>query len=123
MKTSSSNNRSHYPRGCGPGELFDVKSYRGLVNFLIFSVSSTLLLWYIHDILSIVHSILSSTYEINRAKQEWVRLWALVVGGTGTGSSIIGLILMAASKRRQKSLNSQGSIVQSNGEDSLFKEL
>jgi hypothetical protein len=45
---------------------------------------------------------LGIAYEIDLAKQSWARLWALIIGGTGIGSSIIMMIMIPIGRRRAR---------------------
>lgn len=86
----------------GPGEIFDHQTYRGMFFSLLFWCVATYFLWHTYDLLSWGREILGIAYEIDLAKQSWARLWAVIIGGTGIGSSIIMMIMIPIDRRRAR---------------------
>jgi len=86
----------------GPGEIFDRRTYRGPFFFLLFSCAATYFLWHTDDQLAWFRHVLDIPYEIDRAKQSWARLWALILGGMGVAGAIMGMIAIPLNRYRAR---------------------
>lgn len=86
----------------GPGEIFDRRTYRGPFFFLLFSCATTYFLWQLDEIYAWLMSVLGVPYEINRAKQSWAQLWALILGGMGVAGAIMGMIAIPLNRYRAR---------------------
>lgn len=85
-----------------PGDIFDHQTYRGTFFSLLFWCAATYFLLHTYDLLAWGRDILGIAYEIDLAKQSWARLWAVIIGGTGIGSSIIMMIMVPIDRRRAR---------------------
>lgn len=95
-------------RPFGPGDVFDLKSYKGNLRALLFWCAATYLMWHSYDLLAWGRKVLGIAYEIDLAKQSWARLWAIIIGGAGIGNSIIMMLMIPINRwRARKSAKGQ----------------
>ena len=76
----------------GPGDWFDIRTYKGCIRAFLFWVAATYFMWHVHDFFAWERHIFSIPYEIDVAKQRWAQIWAWIIGGTGMVSALILMI-------------------------------
>jgi len=94
----------HYPE-YAPGGYFDIQTYRGNIRGAVFSIVSTVLIWFFEDAYALAHQLFGSSHEINQAKQEWTRLCGVVLGALGLILGLIGLLQVFLKRRTARRIS------------------
>lgn len=84
----------------GPGKIFDVRSYWGNIRALLFACGFMFLGWHLHDLYAWVRALFDIPYEIDRGRQSWARLWAVILGGVGIVTALACTIMIPINRRR-----------------------
>lgn len=103
MKTGSSwrSFLDGFKRGhAGRGEFFDLCTYAGNIRSFLFSCIVMWVLWHADDLVAWGHEALGIAYQIDRAKQRWAELWALILGSMGMLTSVVAAVMISINRRR-----------------------
>ncbi|MFZ5583844.1 MAG: hypothetical protein ACOZCK_14415 [Pseudomonadota bacterium] len=92
----------------GPGKFLDGSTYRGSFRALGIFIISTYIMWYSYDFLAWCRWIFDIPYEINRGKQSWARVWAVIIGGPGILTAIASIIVFIPLKRYRARKSAEG---------------
>ncbi|MFC5771146.1 hypothetical protein [Thauera sinica] len=66
------------------------------------SIVTMYVLWHTHDFYAWCRWVFDIPYEIDRGKQSWARLWALIIGGSGVFTSILSMAMLAINRHRAR---------------------
>lgn len=87
----------------GIGEPFDLRTFRGCWSALVFFCVATYFMWHFDEIFAWYKVLKGDTnYRIDPAKQSWAQLWAVIIGGTGILTPVIGMIMIPINRRRAR---------------------
>lgn len=86
----------------------DLSTVRGRWRFLGFSIISTYALWHLHDFFAWERKLLGIPYEINRGKQAWTQLWAVIIGGSGIVTALLSIFVIPPIERYRARKSAKG---------------
>lgn len=92
----------------GPGKFLDITTYQGGFRSLVVYVIATYAMWHIYDFLAWCRWVFDIPYEIDRGKQSWSRVWAVIIGGSGILISLAAIIILIPLRRRRARKSAEG---------------
>ncbi len=85
---------------CGPGKIFDQRSYWGNVRAIMFGLAAIYIGWHAYDILAWWDNLWGATPKINPGKQATAQFWSVIMGGGIVLISIACMIMIPINRRR-----------------------
>ncbi|MEJ7139573.1 hypothetical protein [Amphibiibacter pelophylacis] len=87
----------------GPGEFFDMQSYKGLFRIFLFSMLMILILWNSYDFFIWFDQFFWGIHrEINNEKKEWRQILSLIIGLPLMGFAIVGAVVVLIRRRKSQ---------------------
>jgi hypothetical protein len=83
------------------GGIFDLRTYKGSILFLLASAAATYFLWHLHDLLIWLID-LEGTVDDTPTKQSWSQLWAWIIGIPPMALAILAMIMIPINQHRDR---------------------